>query len=383
MQLFHLTLTVLFSYLAELRNIAVNFKSLSPITSARLKKAGILVGSRCVQMWESNGTTDHVEDDEKEQDVEYDLFSPGQVAIADDAIAYQQFGRDIFCAPQETILEGERNNACPQYSMSTLRTAEFYQSLGCKRLSDLIREKHRWTRETPESKKAQEIRSLVLERLPLFLHEYIHASAQVPFTWLNNRENFIVRTFKKITVTRSINIAGAKPSISIEPSATAKRGADGAVQLWLIENAQVDMYEVAASLCRLLFDRPKVSDTFLFAMILSTDLCTLRRRGYNGDYEAPSFFDPTNRIPAVDRILNQTPPAPNTTRPKVTSKTNPSVGGKPGGRSKLGRKGPSKTISSRVLFSAKGSKEPVTGLETLLVIPGRVISTTLGIGHLT
>jgi hypothetical protein len=38
---------------------------------------------------------------------------------------------------------------------------------------------------------------------------------------------------------------------------------------------------VAISLCRLLFDAPKVNDALLFMTILSTDLKALRRRGYN------------------------------------------------------------------------------------------------------
>ena len=65
------------------------------------------------------------------------------------------------------------------------------------------------------------------------------------------------------------------------------------------------MYEVATSLCRLLFDTYKVNDALLFMTILSTDLRALRRRGYNGGYDVPSCFDPTDWISAVDRILKQ------------------------------------------------------------------------------
>ena len=71
----------------------------------------------------------------------------------------------------------------------------------------------------------------------------------------------------------------------------------GAIQLWLAGNSQVDMYEVATSLCRLLFNTYKVNDALLFMTILSTDLRALRRRGYNGDYEVFSLFPvPTNWI---------------------------------------------------------------------------------------
>jgi hypothetical protein len=40
-------------------------------------------------------------------------------------------------------------------------------------------------------------------------------------------------------------------------------------------------------LCRVLFKTPKKNDALLFSAILSTDLPSLKRRGYNG--RRPSF----------------------------------------------------------------------------------------------
>ena len=89
--------------------------------------------------------------------------------------------------------------------------------------------------------------------------------------------------FGKVTVTRNLNFAGVKSSKAIETSAVARRESKGAIQLWLAHSSQVDMYEVATSLCRLLFETYKVNDALLFMTILSTDLRALRGRGYNGD----------------------------------------------------------------------------------------------------
>ena len=102
---------VVLSYLVELRKIAINFPSLSSATSERLKDAGILLGSRRVRRKEFGKAVDHAGDDKEDQDMEYDLLAPNQVAVVDDMIAYQQFGGAIFCAPQETNLEGEYGNA--------------------------------------------------------------------------------------------------------------------------------------------------------------------------------------------------------------------------------------------------------------------------------
>lgn len=274
----------------ELRNIAINLRLLSYATSTKLKKAAVLIGSRRVRRLKSDKAADLVDGDEEDWDLEYDLLAPSQVAIADDTIALQQFGKVIFCAPQEDILEGEYGSTSPWYSMSIMEIIGFYQSLGCKRLSELVREEYRTAQEIYGHRTAQDIRSLILERLPLFLHEHTHATTRVPFTWLNNEKNFVVRTFGKVTVTRSLSFAGAKSSKSIETSAIARREGRGAIQLWLASNAQVDMYEVATSLCRLLFDTYKVNDALLFMTILSTDLRALRRRGYNGDHEASFTF---------------------------------------------------------------------------------------------
>ena len=181
--------------------------------------------------------------------------------------------------------------------MSTVEIAGFYQFLGCKRLSELIREKYKTTEEIPGHKEAQRVRALVLERLPLFLYEHTHAAAtRVSFAWLNDERNFVVKKFGKVTVTRSLEFPGTGSPKPIETSAIARREGEGPIQLWLAGNVKVDMYDVATSLCRLLFNTYKVNDALLFMTILLTDLPALRRRGYNGDFEAPSPFDPPDWI---------------------------------------------------------------------------------------
>jgi len=129
--------------------------------------------------------------------------------------------------------------------------------------------------------RAQEVRSLILERLPLFLHRNTYVVPQVSLAWLDNERNFVVQTFRKVTVIRSINFAGARLSKSIEASAISRKGAKEEIQLWLACDMEVDMYEVANSLCTLLFKTHKAIDALLFTTMLSMDLNTLQRHGYN------------------------------------------------------------------------------------------------------
>jgi len=104
------------SYLAALRNIAINFKMLNSAnsaTSARLKKAAILVGFQRVRKRNADTATDPVDSYEEDWDLKCTLLAPNQVVIADDTIALQQFGEGIFCAPQEDILEGKYGYVFP------------------------------------------------------------------------------------------------------------------------------------------------------------------------------------------------------------------------------------------------------------------------------
>ena len=190
------------------------------------------------------------------------------------------------------------------------------------------------------------------------------------------------------------------------------------------------MYDVAASLYRLLFRERNVDNVWLLERILSTSLLMLQKRGYNGDYEVPYFIHPTDRDSVVDRILKQQkaevesyakakqaenpapvlpppmppnpvlpppmppspvlPPAPPPTptqepapaqRPPtgfgrliVVPTTDPPVRSDPGEGSKPGQTGP----------SAKGfpPEEHETASDMVILIPGRVTPRTLRLDRL-
>ena len=97
------------SYLVELRNIAINIRSLDPATATKLQEAAVLIGTRRVRKQISEKAVDLIDGDGEDWDQEYDLLAANRVAIADDTIALQQFGDVIFCAPQEDTLESK----CP------------------------------------------------------------------------------------------------------------------------------------------------------------------------------------------------------------------------------------------------------------------------------
>ncbi len=80
------------------------------------------------------------------------------------------------------------------------------------------------------------------------------------------------------------------------------------LQTFIILSSKSLLSRVATSLNRLIFDSPKANDALLFMTILSTDLRSLKRRGYNGKQDRTVFHLLTTtyfHCALVDRILRQ------------------------------------------------------------------------------
>ncbi|RXW23364.1 hypothetical protein EST38_g2483 [Candolleomyces aberdarensis] len=247
-------------YLQELRNLAVNMKLIPSYTLMRMKRSPMLLATQYKPKLDTKGD----DLDDEEWDPTYGLKRAEEIVLVDDTSAYQIFKGVLWTAPQEDLIE------------------ILYQSLGSRKLSMHVEEEYQCTAEIPHSKKAMEVRELVLERLPLFLYEHTHSSkTRISMSWLSSGQNFIAKTFGKISVVTQLRFADQRISKSRETSAIARRVKSGPIQLWIAGNSQTDMYDVATSLTKQLFDNPKANDALLLMTILSTDLRSLKRRGYN------------------------------------------------------------------------------------------------------
>jgi hypothetical protein len=120
---------------------------------------------------------------------------------------------------------------------------ELYHYLGAPRLSSLIKEDYRTSGEVPYSKIGAQTRRLILERLPLFLRDHPQSRTKVTLNWLNEGDNFIVKVFGKLLVTKSLQYGNTRDSKSLEASAIAKREDNGPIELWLDGYQQVNMHE--------------------------------------------------------------------------------------------------------------------------------------------
>lgn len=143
---------------------------------------------------------------------------------------------------KRTFLKASNYSAC-LFIVYTELYLDFYLELGSKRLSSLVREEYRVSNEIKSSKQASQLRSLILERLPLFLHEHTHAQTRVSFSWLNDEKNFVVKSFSKLTVVKSLSLPQPPPPRSQDASAAARRLGRGPIELWLSNSDAPDMYE--------------------------------------------------------------------------------------------------------------------------------------------
>lgn len=95
---------IAFSYLNEIRNIAVNRRLLSSGTLVRMKRTPVLLGMKRKRR-DAKIAANELEEEEG-WDHEYDLLRPEKVIIADDTNGFQLFGDKVFTCPQEDLLEG-------------------------------------------------------------------------------------------------------------------------------------------------------------------------------------------------------------------------------------------------------------------------------------
>ncbi|KAI6094846.1 hypothetical protein F5141DRAFT_1295920 [Pisolithus sp. B1] len=233
------------SFLVELRKLAYHRQDISNVTLDKMSHSPSLLGMR------RKKTQGQVR-----WDYEYRFLPSQEVTIVDDMDDYQLFHDCLFVAPQEEVLE------------------RFYKRLGCSYLSDVVMWSCNDLHEIPATKTCPEVRSLILERLPLFIQNYTDIKPEDATS--SSPDRLRVKACKRIVVTKILVAGNVKRTGDAQ---TIARRQGDFIELWISEAAKCDMYEVAASLCRLLFGGNKMNATVLGA-ILSADLAFLERRGF-------------------------------------------------------------------------------------------------------
>jgi hypothetical protein len=152
----------------------------------------------------------------------------------------------------------------------------FYIALGSQSLRDLVHEDMRLGEPTEKQATAVKLRSHVLERSKIFLHEYNRQDIKHDTRWLE--KNLSVKVVSSISLRRSLR--GHTLSHTEKRSAACMLERHNGCTLY-VTAGNYDTYQIASSLCKLLLDRPNQSAYLNFEQFLNLTLYQLRARGYN------------------------------------------------------------------------------------------------------
>ncbi|KAG0706644.1 hypothetical protein DFH29DRAFT_900624 [Suillus ampliporus] len=296
-------------YLTELRLIAVGHKSLPRKIHEEMRTAPIFLGYRRGKSHDGYS---------QEADM-FELCKAEEVLVADDMESRRTFGDCIYIAPQEELLE------------------KFYSEMHVKSLSSCIKYTVDPDKELLHAPKAEALRSSIIDKIPIFLHEFDEQRFRKGMRLLrwHDESQFFVRACRKLDVTKRLEFVHATGLRGREAHPTELSAEtqfkEGVNVLW-IKEPKADSYDIAAALCRLLFSTYKKNDVLSLMTILDTDIDVLRRRGYDVDRILSEYRENLEKAENGGDITNGTPPVqaqppapspeeePPSTKPVVSNK---------------------------------------------------------------
>ncbi|KIJ58355.1 hypothetical protein HYDPIDRAFT_119620 [Hydnomerulius pinastri MD-312] len=280
-------------FLVELRKVANQRQDISNDTLHKMSHEPTLLGVRRKKT-----------EDQAGWDYEHQFLTYQGVTIVDDINDYQLFSDCLFVAPQEEALE------------------RFYASLGCSYLSRVVKERCNDLREISATKTCSEVQSLILERLSLFIQMYTDTKPEG--TIPSSPDHLKVKACERILVSKTLVIENVEQTRDVWAMA---RREGNCIELWISETAKRDMYEVATSLCRLLFATNKMNATLLLEMALSVDLEVLERRGFLVDQISQKYREKRSAGSALATNSLQQPPLDTQPDPQLNRERLPGSSG--------------------------------------------------------
>ncbi|KAH8916083.1 hypothetical protein BT69DRAFT_1356002 [Atractiella rhizophila] len=249
------------AYVGVLRSLAANWSFLSSPLRMEMGRSAFFLGCKRVQAAPVGN-----EDDEEEEEAtfHYKLLRPSDVLIVDENSAYSPFSGDVYVCPQEDILE------------------MLAEGLGAQRLSKVLKNSYRVEGQRAKNPKTTDMRKLVIERSALFLYERQQQSKKEiakDAEWI--RKHLEVVQVSNIENVRTLVHNGDR-FVRTQHLTACTLMEQGAMVLFLA-GREIDYYEVASSLCKLILTRQRMNDALLFMTLLQTSVKNLKRRGFNVD----------------------------------------------------------------------------------------------------
>ncbi|PRP80386.1 hypothetical protein PROFUN_11984 [Planoprotostelium fungivorum] len=240
-------------YLAVLRMISTNLQSITQVPKLldNMKKSPFLLGIR--------RTEDHNEMEEGQDKPvmeHYELAVARDICLVDNTLLRQIFSP--LCAPMEQVLE------------------DLYEALGSKWMNTLVEEKYEPKGQPAIGKRSEDVRKLIIQRASLLLHDQIGKNMNHTIKWLLNDLQFaevpsieIKRTFKPTNQVKSQTM-----------TACAVNYTQGGWYFLVAREGELDHYDVALALSRIMLKKSKPHLPILWTTILQSSLAQLQRRGF-------------------------------------------------------------------------------------------------------
>ncbi|KAI9657004.1 MAG: hypothetical protein M1821_003170 [Bathelium mastoideum] len=254
-------------YLDMLRRLADNVATLKADKQLwkELRRSACLLSYKQVPRTKKSRKVDgdgpdaeYDEVDDEESIREFGLASAADMVIVDDVLTYRAFYDKLRAAPQEDAIE------------------RFYASLGTPYIGSLIENYLRTGNRVSDQDPAVKLRSLVLERTRLLLHEQSSETILHNTKWLE--KNLLVEVVQSLSVERTLR--GYNLKVSMRKTAALEKDSRG----WVLHvTPQYDLFDVSRELLSIIFKKPRQNDYMALEMILSTDLRKLKARGFNTD----------------------------------------------------------------------------------------------------
>ena len=164
----------------------------------------------------------------------------------------------MICAPPEDKLEA------------------FYLALGASTLSSLVQEDLRLGPQSEKQTSAVKLRSHVLERSKIFLHEYDREDIKHDSRWLD--KNLSVQVVNSIALRRSLHGHALSHTEKRSAACTSERHKGWTL---FVTPGGFDTYQISQAVCKLLLEKATQQSYLTFEAFLSLNLLQLRSRGYN------------------------------------------------------------------------------------------------------
>lgn len=285
-------------YLTLLRQLSV-----LPIDSQLLNEMRTrpwLLALKSEPLKEGGATPTATEDDfETGREASWVLAQADAIVLIDDPVLFNTFLP--LSAPMEAVLEG------------------FYERLGSRWISREVSEDWQVVGTIRTSEQAARLEKLLHQRAPLLLYDVGQGGGRRD-ALTNDLKNLhdLLNTLS-VGEIDTINIKRTFRGISKLSPTTSSIARDGRARKHLLITKNVDYFDVAQALSKLLFKHPRLQDSLLLSTLLSSSLVNLKRKGFPVDRLLKNELAQVQKIAATSAVAAPPPQSAPAAQQALTS----------------------------------------------------------------